>query len=61
MAIETSVEVRRPLVVANEACAGNAFVAGIRTRTGEGVEHVTTTTGRAGCRTRRRAGGGATS
>ncbi len=38
MTIETSVESRRLLVVANEACAGDALFAEIRNRTGEGAE-----------------------
>jgi hypothetical protein len=36
--LETSVDSRRLLVVANEACAGDALFAEIRNRTGEGAE-----------------------
>ena len=38
MAIDASVGARRLLVVANEACAGDALFAEIRKRTGEGAE-----------------------
>ena len=38
MAIETSAVSQRLLVVANEACAGDALFAEIHRRTGEGAE-----------------------